>query len=91
MSQNDYIGKTLKPWPILVDHYNLSSLQINVEAIEKHLQELVEWKQYIDAHTASFCGHFSEEIIWRADFEETFCPDCSRDFDEGLAKVMRED
>ncbi|MDK2676735.1 hypothetical protein [Vibrio vulnificus] len=21
MSQNDYIGKTLKPWPILVDHY----------------------------------------------------------------------
>lgn len=41
----------------------LSSLQINVEAIEKHLQELVEWKQYVDAHTASFCGHFSEEII----------------------------
>lgn len=69
----------------------LSSLQINVEAIEKHLQELVEWKHYIDAHTASFCGHFSEEIIWRADFEETFCPDCSRDFDERLAKVMRED
>jgi transposase InsO family protein len=22
MSQNDCIGKTLKPWPILVDHYN---------------------------------------------------------------------
>ncbi|CAK2398723.1 hypothetical protein VCRA2116O29_110101 [Vibrio crassostreae] len=22
MNQNDYIGKTLKPWPILVDHYN---------------------------------------------------------------------
>lgn len=21
MSQNDYIGKTLKQWPILVDHY----------------------------------------------------------------------
>ncbi|WP_237658659.1 hypothetical protein [Vibrio cholerae] len=21
MSQNDCIGKTLKPWPILVDHY----------------------------------------------------------------------
>ncbi|EKG55951.1 hypothetical protein VCHC55A1_3653, partial [Vibrio cholerae HC-55A1] len=21
-SQNDCIGKTLKPWPILVDHYN---------------------------------------------------------------------
>jgi transposase len=21
MNQNDYIGKTLKPWPILVDHY----------------------------------------------------------------------
>ncbi|SJN53547.1 hypothetical protein VR7878_00375 [Vibrio ruber DSM 16370] len=21
MSLNDYIGKTLKPWPILVDHY----------------------------------------------------------------------
>lgn len=21
MSQNEYIGKTLKPWPILVDHY----------------------------------------------------------------------
>ncbi|TXY86011.1 hypothetical protein FXE75_04585, partial [Vibrio cholerae] len=25
-SQNDCIGKTLKPWPILVDHYNLSSV-----------------------------------------------------------------
>ncbi len=25
MSQNDYIGKTLKPWPILVDHYNLDN------------------------------------------------------------------
>ncbi len=24
MSQNDCIGKTLKPWPILVDHYNFS-------------------------------------------------------------------
>ncbi|WP_238117644.1 hypothetical protein [Vibrio cincinnatiensis] len=24
MSQNDCIGKTLKPWPILVDHYKLS-------------------------------------------------------------------
>lgn len=24
MNQNDYIGKTLKPWPILVDHYSLS-------------------------------------------------------------------
>ncbi len=22
MSQNDCIGKTLKPWPILVDHYS---------------------------------------------------------------------
>ncbi len=22
MNQNDYIGKTLKPWPILVDHYS---------------------------------------------------------------------
>ena len=25
MNQNDYIGKTLKPWPILVDHYNVYS------------------------------------------------------------------
>ena len=24
MSLNDCIGKTLKPWPILVDHYTLS-------------------------------------------------------------------
>jgi hypothetical protein len=22
MSLNDCIGKTLKPWPILIDHYN---------------------------------------------------------------------
>ncbi len=29
MSQNDCIGKTLKPWPILVDHYNVS---IDIEA-----------------------------------------------------------
>lgn len=26
MSQNDCIGKTLKPWPILVDHYSLDKL-----------------------------------------------------------------
>ncbi len=26
MSLNDCIGKTLKPWPILVDHYNLPSV-----------------------------------------------------------------
>ncbi len=24
MSQNDCIGKTLKPWPILVDHYSFT-------------------------------------------------------------------
>ncbi|CAH1539749.1 hypothetical protein THZG08_730015 [Vibrio owensii] len=33
MSQNDYIGKTLKPWPILVDHY---SEQRNTEAAAYH-------------------------------------------------------
>ncbi|MCC4238480.1 hypothetical protein LL266_18630 [Vibrio anguillarum] len=27
MNQNDYIGKTLKPWPILVDHYNIQRLR----------------------------------------------------------------
>ncbi len=28
MSQNDYIGKTLKQWPILVDHYSISALAV---------------------------------------------------------------
>ncbi|GIC04691.1 RNA-binding protein [Vibrio cholerae] len=35
MSQNDCIGKTLKPWPILVDHYNLP-----YKANESHVKEL---------------------------------------------------
>ncbi len=26
MSQNDCIGKTLKPWPILVDHYTAEKI-----------------------------------------------------------------
>lgn len=26
MSQNDCIGKTLKPWPILVDHYTETAM-----------------------------------------------------------------
>ncbi|MGR2840884.1 hypothetical protein ABMX64_22915 [Vibrio vulnificus] len=30
MSQNDYIGKTLKPWPILVDHYIQPGSKIEV-------------------------------------------------------------
>ncbi len=28
MSQNDYIGKTLKPWPILVEHYTSMNKRI---------------------------------------------------------------
>jgi len=69
----------------------LISLQKNVDEIDEKLKELMEWKHYIDANTASFCGHFSEKLIWRADFEESFCPRCSSDFNEGLAKAMRED
>lgn len=69
----------------------LLSLQNNANDIDEKLQELKEWKQYIDANTASFCGHFSENLIWRSDFEESFCPECSSDFNEGLAKAMRED
>jgi len=69
----------------------LLSLQSNADETEKHLQELMKWKQYVDDHTASHCGHFSEDIIYRADFGETFCPDCSREFNEGMAKAMRDD
>jgi hypothetical protein len=69
----------------------LLALQGNAEEIEKHISELVEWKKYIDANTAEHCGHFSEELVWRSDFGETFCPDCSRDYNEGLAKFMSKD
>ncbi|MUL11806.1 hypothetical protein [Aliivibrio fischeri] len=69
----------------------LLSLQASVDDIEKQLEELVEWKNYIDAHTAEHCGHFSENLVWRSDFEQSFCPDCSRDFDEGMAKAMLDD
>ncbi|SJN60066.1 cyclic 3',5'-adenosine monophosphate phosphodiesterase [Vibrio ruber DSM 16370] len=32
MSLNDYIGKTLKPWPILVDHYiQISDIHFCIE------------------------------------------------------------
>ncbi|WP_217631776.1 hypothetical protein, partial [Vibrio paracholerae] len=48
-------------------------------------------KNYIDAHTATHCGHFSENLVWRSDFEESFCPECSREFDEGMAKAMLDD
>ncbi|MDV2365873.1 hypothetical protein Q5N59_17720 [Vibrio cholerae] len=32
MSQNDCIGKTLKPWPILVDHYKLDKIKVRLNA-----------------------------------------------------------
>lgn len=35
MSLNDCIGKTLKPWPILVDHYTDDSLTIAFTALLK--------------------------------------------------------
>ncbi len=38
MSQNDCIGKTLKPWPILVDHYNSKRLGINDQQYEQWLR-----------------------------------------------------
>ncbi|WP_024602413.1 hypothetical protein [Pseudoalteromonas sp. TB41] len=69
----------------------LLSLQSNVDEIEKRLQELMQWKQYVDDHTASHCGHFSENLVYRDDFGETLCPDCSREFNEGMAKAMRDD
>ncbi|EGR1057175.1 hypothetical protein EFU43_18375 [Vibrio cholerae] len=45
MSQNDCIGKTLKPWPILVDHYKLtpqtaSESYIKVQAAERIMDDL---------------------------------------------------
>ncbi|MGR5237934.1 TonB-dependent receptor plug domain-containing protein [Vibrio alfacsensis] len=59
MSQNDYIGKTLKPWPILVDHYSeryyrdmttsdwiSGELRLNSEAIEgQRWITGVEWRR----------------------------------------------
>lgn len=38
MNQNDYIGKTLKPWPILVDHYTAVSL---ANEISKHRDRFI--------------------------------------------------
>ncbi|MCU8103346.1 AAA domain-containing protein [Shewanella sp. SM101] len=35
MSQNVYIGMTLKPWPILLDHYNDAIDEDNKRAISK--------------------------------------------------------
>ncbi|WP_298770707.1 hypothetical protein [uncultured Shewanella sp.] len=69
----------------------LLSLQSNADEIERQLEDLIEWKRYIDANTADYCGHFSEDLVWRSDFEQSFCPECSRDYEEGLAKFMRED
>uniref|UniRef100_UPI001587A39E hypothetical protein n=3 Tax=Vibrionaceae TaxID=641 RepID=UPI001587A39E len=63
----------------------------SVDDIERQLVDMVEWKNYIDAHTATHCGHFSENLVWRSDFEESFCPECSREFDEGMAKAMLDD
>lgn len=67
------------------------SLKNNVDDIERQLVDMVEWKNYIDNHTATHCGHFSENLVWRSDFEESFCPECSREFDEDMAKAMLDD
>lgn len=68
----------------------LSSLQTEIKEIEEHLQELAEWKQYIDNHRASYCGHISEDLIWRDDFGESFCPDCLREHNEDLARYSED-
>lgn len=39
MSQNDYIGKTLKQWPILVDHYNDSHPSKMLKPLKKVRKE----------------------------------------------------
>ncbi len=50
MSQNDCIGKTLKPWPILVDHYRalknqsrcFYEIDVHLEQDEKKLKEQLD-------------------------------------------------
>ncbi|WP_426359417.1 hypothetical protein ACPUVO_03995 [Pseudocolwellia sp. HL-MZ19] len=68
----------------------LNSLQTSVDGLEKHINGLSEWKDYIEDNTAELCGHFSENIVWRSGFG-TICADCSSEFNEGLAKAMRDD
>ncbi len=45
MSQNVYIGMTLKPWPILLDHYNKMPVEVHLrlsgnEGTEKQSQTI---------------------------------------------------
>ncbi|OOX35347.1 hypothetical protein BJL83_24215 [Vibrio parahaemolyticus] len=38
MSQNDCIGKTLKPWPILVDHYSTQHSELR-QCLDQYISE----------------------------------------------------
>ncbi len=59
MSLNDCIGKTLKPWPILVDHYSLmnehSSMQ-NGKVVRDRLRDTA-LKQYFTGGPIPFGYH----------------------------------
>ncbi|MCS6190689.1 helix-turn-helix domain-containing protein [Shewanella baltica] len=52
MSQNVYIGMTLKPWPILLDHYKIDEvgLGVNHDGIELEAPELSDTQLDIATH-----------------------------------------
>ncbi len=56
MSQNDCIGKTLKPWPILVDHY----IPQNQNMTDKYKQD---WESMADMFPKAELPYSFEDLI----------------------------
>ena len=58
MSLKDYIGKTLKPWPNFIDHYN-SALENILDSKLEMLGYTVMLKGYVnvDSYECILCGN----------------------------------
>ncbi|GHZ26306.1 Mobile element protein [Vibrio cholerae] len=62
MNQNDYIGKTLKPWPILVDHYNRDLIEASLAHVDDNqVRSAYNRTDYIERRKPMMCW-WSEHI-----------------------------
>ncbi len=61
MNQNDYIGKTLKPWPILVDHYKEINSTIEKGALSRKDYEISVYRNAL----SKYPEHVRDAILER--------------------------
>ncbi|GIB80001.1 cation:proton antiporter regulatory subunit [Vibrio cholerae] len=79
MSQNDCIGKTLKPWPILVDHYTERGqtqygIEVKSEYSFKLMDIFIDFKQKTESTIIGMRRRNEKVVILNPDLETIIHP-----------------